>query len=177
MNILFLWLHFAYTCKEVSIQYYIAPGMWEVGGGEDGLSNVGGKGLSDKETRKGQRWGHWWGWARGEEVGEVGQKACPSLGDEKELPVWGDIMNKFSLAMSEGRLSYVREMSGEVKNLRFGNELEINNYLLHGRKEPLGIVCFSQVASFCLLLGYFTILWRQKLTYRKLIAMQIILPR
>lgn len=67
-------------------------------------------------------------------------------------------MNKFNLSMSEGRLSYVREMSGEVKNLRFGNELEINSYLLHGRKEPLGIVCFSQVASFGLLLGYFTIL-------------------
>lgn len=86
-------------------------------------------------------------------------------------------MNKFRLEMSERRLRYVGEMSGQVKNLRPGNELEIDGYPLHERKEPLEIVCFYQVASFCLLLGSVTTLCRQKLTYRKLLAMQIILPR
>lgn len=67
-------------------------------------------------------------------------------------------MNESRLGMNERRLRCVGEMSGEVENLRLGNELEINGYPLHGRKEPLGIVCFSQLASFCLLLGSFTTL-------------------
>lgn len=67
-------------------------------------------------------------------------------------------MNEFRIAMNERSLRYVGGMSGEVKNVRLGNELEISGYPLHGRKEPLGIVCFSQLASFCLLLGSFTTL-------------------